>query len=140
MLRLFLLPLFLLVASAVAIGAEVSSKDATAIRAVITEQLDAFARDDAARAFSLATSGIRARFGTAEAFLGMVRADYPVVYRPKKVEFEKPVVLEGEIIQPVKLIDADGNAWLALYPMQRQRNGAWRIDGCQLARLAGRQV
>ena len=140
MIRSLLLALVFIGISFSASAAEVSSADAAAIRAVVEQQLDAFARDDARRAFALATSGIRARFGTAEAFMAMVRAEYPVVYRPRKVDFDKPVVLEGEIMQPVRMIDADGAAWMALYPMQRQANGAWRIDGCQLARLAGRQV
>jgi len=36
--------------------------------------------------------------------------------------------------------DAEGNAWIALYPMQRQADGVWRINGCQLARLQGQRV
>jgi hypothetical protein len=140
MIRAFLLALAFVGVSFSASAAEISSTDAAAIRAVVEQQLDAFARDDARRAFALATSGIRARFGTAEAFMAMVRADYPVVYRPRRVDFDKPVVLEGEIMQPVRMIDAEGATWMALYPMQRQANGGWRINGCQLARLAGRQV
>src|SRR5215216_51751 len=140
MIRSFLLALFFFGVSFSAFTAEVSTADAAAIRMVVQQQLDAFARDDARRAFALATSGIRERFGTAEAFLAMVRADYPVVYRPRRVDFEKPVVIEGEIVQPVRMIDADGVVWIAVYPMERQKNGTWRINGCQVARVAGRQV
>lgn len=140
MMRLLIAALVLLAASLAAWATEVTSADAAAIRAVVQRQLDAFARDDARRAFSLATSGIRARFATAEAFMAMVRADYAVVYRPKRVDFEKPVVIEGEIVQPVRMIDAEGVAWIAVYPMERQTNGAWRINGCQLAKMGGRQV
>jgi len=138
--RAFFLGIVLLAASYAACGAEVSDRDATAIRAVVSEQLDAFARDDARRAFSLATEGIRARFGSAEAFMAMVRSDYAVVYRPRKVEFDKPAVIDGAVMQPVKMIDAQGTAWIAVYPMQRLANGRWRINGCQVARLAERQV
>ena len=140
MLRSFLLALFLAGASASLPAAEVSREDALAIRAVIAEQLDAFTHDDAPRAFSLATTGIRAQFGTPEAFINMVRAAYPAVYRPKTVQFEKPVLVEGQIVQPVKMTDAEGHMWVALYPMQRQADGGWRINGCQLARLSGREV
>lgn len=118
-------------------AAEIPDRDAQAIRAVVSEQLDAFARDDATRAFSYATPEIRAQFGTADAFMTMVRTSYPAVYRPRSVQFEKPSNIGGEIIQPVRLTDAEGRAWLALYPMQRDRNGTWRINGCQLARAAG---
>lgn len=118
-------------------AAEVPGADAAAIRAVITEQLDAFNRDDAPRAFSLATSDIRAQFATPEKFISMVRSAYPVVYRRKSMQFEKAVIVDGIIIQPVRMTDAEGRAWLALYPMQRQADGNWRISGCQLARMPG---
>lgn len=118
----------------------VSRTDAAAIRDVIERQMEAFRRDDGAAAFALATDGIRERFGSAATFLEMVRRAYPAVYRPGSVQFEKPETLEGAIVQPVRLTDAEGRAWLALYPMQRRPDGQWRINGCQLTRLAGRET
>ena len=114
--------------------------DARAVREVIEAQLDAFRRDDAPRAFSYASVGIRESFGTPEVFLEMVRTSYAVVYRPQSVQFDPPVVVEGNVLQPVRMTDAEGRAWLALYPMQRQPDGGWRIDGCRLARLAGQEA
>ena len=114
--------------------------EARAVRAVIEAQLDAFRRDDAARAFSYAADGIRQTFGDAETFIEMVRISYPVVYRPNSVQFDPPLVAEDEVVQPVRMTDADGRAWLALYPMQRQKDGSWRINGCRLGRLAGRET
>ncbi|HTO50174.1 MAG TPA: DUF4864 domain-containing protein [Burkholderiales bacterium] len=140
MLRSLTFALCLLGLAAASPAADVSSEDAAAIRAVISEQLDAFARDDGPRAFALATSGIRERFGSPEIFMDMVRTGYPVVYRPKSVEFEKPVVVDGEVIQPVRMTDADGESWIAFYPMQRQPDGRWRINGCQLERLRGQRA
>ncbi len=117
-----------------------SPEDARAVREVIEAQLDAFGRDDAARAFSLATPGIRATFGSPENFMDMVRRSYAVVYRPKSVAFEAPVVIDGMIVQPVRMTDAEGRAWIALYPMVRQPDGSWRTDGCRLGRLGGEPV
>jgi hypothetical protein len=114
--------------------------DVRALREVIEAQLDAFRKDDAPRAFSYATEGIRERFGNADTFLQMVRASYPVVYRPRTVTFEEPLVVQGEILQPVRMTDADGRSWLALYPMERDAAGAWRINGCRLARLAAQET
>ena len=114
--------------------------DARAVRDVIEAQLDAFLHDDAPRAFSYATAGIRESFGSPEVFIEMVRTSYAVVYRPKTVKFEAPVAIDGEVVQPVRLTDADGRAWLALYPMQREPGGAWRINGCRLARLKGQET
>jgi uncharacterized protein DUF4864 len=114
--------------------------DALAVREVIEAQLDAFQKDDAPRAFSYATANIRASFGTPENFMLMVRTSYPVVYRPQAVKFEPPQVIDDEVVQPVRLTDVDGRTWIALYPMQREPDGKWRINGCQLARLAGQET
>ena len=115
-------------------------EDARAVREVIEAQLDAFRKDDAARAFSLATPGIRETFGSPENFMDMVRRSYAVVYRPTSVAFEAPVAVDGQIVQPVRMTDAEGRAWLAIYPMQRQPDGSWRTNGCQLGRLSGAQI
>jgi hypothetical protein len=118
----------------------VSPADARAVREVIEAQLEAFKRDDAARAFSYAAPGIRATFGTPENFMAMVREEYAVVYRPRSVRFDAPMMAGGELVQPVHMTDAEGRAWLALYPMEQQSDGSWRINGCQLGRLAARDT
>jgi hypothetical protein len=125
---------------ALAQSAAVSRGDARAIRTVIEAQLDAFRRDDSARAFSYAAPDIRETFGTAENFMAMVRTQYAVVYRPASVAFDDPVLADGQVVQPVRLTDAGGRAWLALYPMLREPGGAWRINGCYLSRRPGRQT
>jgi len=132
--------LVLALAPALAGAQAVSDADARAVRDVIEAQLDAFKRDDAARAFSYATPGIRATFGSAETFMAMVREQYAVVYRPRSVSFDAPMIAGVEMVQPVHMTDADGRAWLALYPMEKQPDGSWRINGCHLARLQGRET
>lgn len=102
----------------------VAAADAGAIRQVVEAQIAAFRRDDAEGAFALATPGIRAVFGTAANFLEMVRTSYAVVYRPRSVQFEAPVVVDGEVVQAVRMTDAEGRAWIALYPMQKQPDGS----------------
>jgi hypothetical protein len=110
------------------------------VREVVQAQLDAFLHDDAERAFELATPAIRKTFGSAENFLEMVRSSYAPVYRPRSVVFEAPLLADGQVIQPVRLSDTEGRGWIAVYPMQRQPDGSWRTNGCQLARLAGTQI
>jgi len=132
--------LFALAPLLAAAQSAVSPDDARAVRAVIESQLDAFRKDDAERAFSLAAPGIRQTFGTPEKFMHMVRSSYAVVYRPTSVAFEAPVAIDGEIVQPVRMTDAEGRAWIAVYPMQRQPDGSWRTNGCQLGRLGGTQA
>ncbi len=140
LLRSLLVSLSLLVPGAAVAQASLAPADARAVREVIEAQIDAFRKDDAAKAFSLATPGIRESFGSPERFIEMVRSSYAAVYRPSSVAFEAPVVLEGQVVQPVRLTDAQGRAWIALYPMQRQPDGQWRTNGCQLARLPGQQI
>jgi uncharacterized protein DUF4864 len=118
----------------------VAPEDARAIRAVIEAQLDAFRHDDGPRAFSYATAEIRETFGTPESFMEMVRGQYAVVYRPRSVLFDAPRLVEGEVVQPVRFTDAGGHAWIALYPMQREADGTWRINGCHLGRVAGQET
>jgi len=125
---------------AAAAGETVAPADARAIRTVIEAQLEAFRADDGPRAFGYATRGIRAAFGTPEQFIRMVRTSYAVVYRPRSVAFEAPARIAGEVLQPVRMTDAEGRAWLAVYPMQRADDGGWQINGCRLARLPGRGV
>jgi hypothetical protein len=117
-------------------GAEprISDADAKAIRAVVQAQLDAFATDDGEKAFSYAAPGIRAQFGMPEVFMAMVREGYPVVYRPASVEFLPASAERGKVFQRVRMTDAEGVVWVAHYAMEKQKNGVWRIAGCQLLR------
>src|SRR5690349_13479384 len=112
--------------------------DARQVRAVVETQLDAFARDDAARAFSYAAPSIRSMFGDAERFMDMVRRSYPVVYRPASVAFLVADADGDEVVQPVHFTDASGALWLAVYRLQRQPDRSWRIAGCELAPSSGR--
>lgn len=121
-------------------AAGVSKADTQKIRSVIQAQLAAFAADDAKRAFSYAAPGIRQMFGTPERFLAMVREGYPVVYRPASVGFLTPAANAGAVIQAVEMADSAGALWVAVYQMQRQRDGRWRIAGCELQRSEGRVV
>ena len=107
------------------------------VRQVIEAQLDAFAADDGIAAFSFASPGIRRQFGSPDHFLAMVRQAYPVVYRPASVSFLAPREAAGAIFQPVRLVDGDSRPWVALYRMQRQSDGTWRIDGCEMIAQAG---
>ncbi len=116
-----------------AVAAEgVSAADTRSVRAAVQGQLDAFAVDDAARAFSFAAPGIREMFGSAERFMAMVRTNYPVVYRHASAAFLVPESVGGEVIQGVHFTDGQGVLWLAVYRLQRQVDNIWRISGCQV--------
>jgi Domain of unknown function (DUF4864) len=132
--------LVLALAPALAGAQTVPDADARAVRQVIEAQLDAFKRGDAARAFSYAAPGIRDTFGTPEKFMAMVREQYAVVYRPRSVSFEEPLIVGEDLVQPVRMTDGYGHTWMAIYPMAKQPDGSWRINGCHLARLPARET
>ena len=102
---------------------------AGAIRQVIEQQLAAFQRDDGAKAFSFASPGIQQRFRTPEIFMQMVRSGYAPVYRPREVEFRELRINGQTIQQEVLFVGPDGKPVLALYTMQQQADGSWRIAG-----------
>ena len=118
-------------------AATVSAADHQAIEQVITSQLDAFRRDAGDAAFSLASPNIQSMFGDAPHFMAMVRQGYPPVYRPRSFTFERLVTIIERIVQGVMIIGPDGGAALALYTMEREQDGTWRIDGCALTQPDG---
>jgi hypothetical protein len=103
------------------------------IKQVIGDQRSALVAGDAAGAFSHAAPGIRTQFGTPENFLAMVRAAYDALLAARYVEFLDGAVIEGHVIQPLRLVAPDNTVQIALYVMQRQEDGHWKIAGCMLA-------
>jgi hypothetical protein len=107
--------------------------DRLAIRLVIEHQLAAFRHDDAAGAFAFASPAIQAKYRTPENFLQMVKAFYQPVSQPwRQGGYTKPYMIDGDLTQPVLLVGRDGEFVLALYVMQKQPDGQWKITGCSL--------
>ena len=127
----FCVALLLVVGSWAARGADIPEADRAEIKSVIERQLAAFARDDAAAAFGLASPGIQRQFGSADTFMAMVRSDYRAVYRPRSISFGALEQVEENLVQIVDLIGPGGESVRALYIMERDGN-AWRINGVSL--------
>lgn len=113
-----------------AVAEPLAEQDALAVRSVVEAQLEAMAADDAERAFSYAAASIREQFGDADTFMRMVRAGYPMVLRPTRIAFFKPSADGGQVLQRVRMRDRAGQPWLAIYGLERQPDGGWRINGC----------
>ena len=112
--------------------ADLPAAERQAIQSVIGDQMKAFRADDAPAAFAYASPGIQGLFGDAGRFMAMVRTGYPMVYRPRDARFGALVDVDGQIVQKVRVVGPDGKPALALYFMQREADGTWKIDGCQL--------
>lgn len=113
--------------------------DLTAAQNVIRSQEQALSRDDAATAYSFAAPAIQNMFPQADIFLSMVQRNYAPVYRHKSFEFGEARVADGKIAQRVHILDADGEAWEALYTLEQQPDGSLKIIGCVLIK-AGQAV
>jgi hypothetical protein len=100
------------------------------VREVVQLQLQALQSDDAGKAFALADPGVRTKFGNAEAFLEMVRDQYPMVHRPASVVFLPPEAEGGIAFQKVRLTDTSGSSWLVTYLLHRQQDDGWLISAC----------
>lgn len=110
-----------------------SAADREKIQRVITLQNRAFQRNDEAVAFSYATPGARRFFGTPRAFMEMVRASYSALYRNTSHEFLEAAVIDGVVVQPLKILTKDGEIIVALYTVELQADKEWRVGSCELA-------
>jgi hypothetical protein len=113
--------------------------DVTAAQGVIRAQEQAFARDDAAAAYSHAAPAVREIFPAPDIFMSMVQNGYAPVYRHKSFEFGESKSEDNRIAQRVHIVDANGEAWEALYTLEQQSDGSYKITGCSLLK-AGREV
>lgn len=120
---------------------ELTDSDRATIRFVISSQIEALQQDDAISAFSFASPDIKARFGTPDNFMRMVKTAYNAVYRPRSVIFESITTVQELPTQQVLLLDSQGKLVQALYLMQKQpESGAWKIAGCYLVLLEGESI
>ena len=123
-----------------AFASSATADDLTAAaRGVIRAQEQALGQDDAAAAYSYASPGVQAIFPQADIFMSMVQKAYPPVYRHKSFEFGETRADGDRIAQQVHIVDANGEAWEALYTLERQADGSLKITGCSLLK-AGQSV
>ncbi len=120
------------VASPLAWAKEVTAAQIGQARAAVQAQLDAFANDDALKAFLLSSPSVRERFGSPDRFLAMIRRSYPMVCRPASVAFLRPQWEDSDLMQPVQMTDAQGSGWLATFRLAPQAKGPWLIAGCRV--------
>jgi hypothetical protein len=122
----------LLVAFLLSLAAPAGAADVSAAQNVIRAQEQAFARNDAAAAYSHAAPAIREIFQHPDIFMQMVQQGYAPVYRHQSFEFGEAKVSDGYVAQRVHIVDEKGEAWEALYTLEQQPDGSLKITGCSL--------
>jgi len=130
---LFCTCLFLGVALPATAQPTVASGEWKSIQRVIAQQRAALVAGNDRKAFAYATPAIQAEFGDPTSFMAMVQTGYSALITARYVEFLEGAVIDGIVIQPLRLIDGDNIVRVALYTMEKQKNGTWRISGCRIA-------
>lgn len=104
-----------------------------AAQTVIDSQLKAFLANDGASAYSFAAPNVKQVFPTVDAFMNMVTNGYAPVRKPQSYSFGR-VEQTGptSIIQQVLIVGPDGKDYEAIYTLEQQADGSFKITGCSL--------
>jgi hypothetical protein len=104
-----------------------------AAQSTIEAQLRAFLADDNATAYSYAAPNVKQVFPTLDIFMGMVTSGYKPVQKPQSYSFGKSEWLSStKIAQQVFLVGPDGKDYEALYTLELQPDGVYRVTGVSL--------
>ncbi|MEP7173180.1 MAG: DUF4864 domain-containing protein [Aestuariivirga sp.] len=138
MLRSVLAVVLLAFMSVAAFAQSISETEKTEFQRIIAAQISAFRADDGPTAYSFAAPVVRNIFPTPEIFMSMVKQGYSPVYRPQAFNFTEALVDPlGRPAQKMRVVGPDGKTYEALYSMEKQPDGTWRISGCTLLQIPG---
>jgi Domain of unknown function (DUF4864) len=115
--------------------------DKDSIKSVIESQLNAFATDNGSKAYSYAAPIVQQAFPTVDIFMSMVTKGYPPVYRNTARIFGD--VFQDGLGRPamrVVLTGQDGKRYEAIYSMEKQQDGTWKIAGCTVLVIPAQEV
>jgi Domain of unknown function (DUF4864) len=115
--------------------------DAADIKAVIESQLNAFATDNGPAAYAHAAPIVQGIFPTVDGFMSMVKKGYQPVYRNTARIFGD--IFQDNLNRPamrVVLTGQDGKRYEALYAMEKQQDGSWKIAGCVIIAIPAQEV
>jgi len=106
---------------------------AGAAQSVVENQLKAFQAGDAEAAYSHAAPNIRRAFPTREAFMAMVKNGYAPIHSPRSYAFGKAEIAgNGRVTQRVLILGPDGKDYEAVYTLELQEDGVFRITGVSM--------
>lgn len=138
MLRPVLMIVLLALMSMAAFAQSISETEKSEFQRIIAAQISAFRADDGPTAYSFAAPVVRNIFPTPEIFMSMVKRGYSPVYRPQSFNFTEALIDPmGRPAQKMLVVGPDGKTYEALYSMEKQPDGTWRISGCTLLEIPG---
>lgn len=103
-------------------------------QAVIADQIAALNADDADKAYSYASPGIRSLYPDKDAFLTMVQQKYEPVYHAGNYAFGKSKLVGGGelVFQEVMISAKEGRDWTAIYEMRLMDDGSYKVNGVKM--------
>jgi hypothetical protein len=114
-------------------AARAGEAEIKAARGTIDAQIKAFSRGDNAEAYGYAAPSLHGIFPTVESFMSMVTGAYQPVYKPQSYDFGKADELgTSQILQQLLIVGPDGKDYEALYRLERQPDGTYKITGVSL--------
>lgn len=116
--------------------------DAADARQVIESQINAFLNEDAQTAYSYAAPSIKRLYPDENRFFDMVKRGYQPVYRPGNFAFGRSgSAPDGSgLFQEVLILGPTGQDWTALYSLERQPDGSFKINGVRMIKAAAPQI
>ncbi len=128
--------LFLVVGALLATSS-VASDNLASARGVIEQQIIAFLNDDVDSAYAFAAPRVQKVFPEPQRFFDMVKQNFPPVYRPGNYAFGRALSeTDGATIaQELLITGPKGKDWRAVYVLERQQDGNYRINGVRLSKL-----
>lgn len=118
----------------------IAPADENAIQSIIQNQVDAFLSNNSAAAYSYAAPSIQRMFQNDEQFMGMVSQQYKPVFRPQSFTFGRIADKGNGPVQEVYITGPAGKDWVAVYTLEKQQDGSWKINGCYLQPDTGAKV
>ncbi len=138
MFRSLLAAVFLCVMTFAAQADSIPDKDKSEFQRIISAQISAFKADDGKAAYDFAAPIVKGIFATPENFMAMVKKGYPQVYRPQSFKFTDALTDSvGRPTQKLAIVGPDGKTYEAVYSMEKQPDGTWRIAGCVILEIPG---
>lgn len=131
--RKTLIALFLAAISVTATFGFAGEAEIGAAQRTIQDQFEAFRANDGERAYGFAAPTVKRLFPTLRSFMDMVENGYPPVRRPQSYAFGKVEETSAtEIVQQVMIVGPDGKDYEAVYTLELQPDGVYRITGVSL--------
>ncbi len=133
---------FFLVIGSLMMTSSLAEDNLSSARGVIEQQIVAFLNDDVDSAYSFATPGVQKVFPEPQRFFDMVKRNYAPVYRPGNYAFGRALSeTDGATIaQELLITGPKGKNWRAVYVLERQEDGKYRINGVRLSKLKGSSI